>query len=263
MELTLEAINPALQTTKEMSKRYVWMDSRELVNNLLSLKSRGEEVFELRSIKGRKTKKGAGRGKHIIRVRMKQPFNIDGEVLFPEIVITNSYDGSSPLSVNLGIYRQICTNGLCVQTKDLGSFKIRHTGTTWDAVQDMLRGMAANLPKFSEAYRLLASTNMTDTQIHEFAKKAAKLRWDKVSEDATFEELVTPLRPEDEGSSLWKVFNVVQEKLVNGGVKLEGMRRTGRKLTNASEDLRINTELFELAMEYANSPEGQPLELVS
>ena len=41
-----------------------------------------------------------------------------------------------------------------------------------------------------------------------------------------------------------------------GGVKLEGMKRTSKSVSNASQNLRINTELFELAMEYANSTGG-------
>jgi len=261
-ELQLSDLAPSLQTSKEMSKRYVWMDTAEIVNNLLSLKSKGEEVFELRSIQGKRTRKAnlAGRGIHLVRLRMKKSYEIDGDVLYPELVIKNSYDGSCPLIVEMGVFRLVCTNGLIVKHKDFGSLKIRHTGTAWEAVHDMVKGMAASLPKMIDMQQQIAAVNLTDIQINEFARKAVKIRWDKVAEDADFEMVTEAIRPEDEGNSLWKVFNVVQEKLMQGGIKLGGMKRTGRKVANASEDLRINQELFELAMQYVNSSEGEVVE---
>ncbi len=258
-EMTLADLNPNLQISKQMSKRYVWMNTQELVENLLSLKSKGEQVFELRSIQGKRTRKQstAGRGIHLVRLKMVRPFEINGEVLYPEILIKNSYDGSCPLVCELGIFRLVCTNGLVVKSKDLGGIKIRHTGTPWEACFDIVKGLASNLPKMMTVQQQLAHTNLDSMQITEFAKRAAKIRWENISEDADVEDFIAATRPEDEGSSLWKMFNVVQEKLLQGGIKLEGMRKTGRKIRNASEDLRINQELFELAMEYVQSSEGE------
>lgn len=259
MDLTLDQLNPQLQTSKEMSKRYVWMNTAEIVNGLLDLKKGGESVFELRSIQGKKTRKTqlAGRGIHIARVKLKIPYEIDGETLYPELVIKNSYDGSCPLIVEMGVFRLVCTNGLTIKSKDLGGIKVRHTGTSYEAVQDIIKGMASQLPRFQQVQQQLAQRNLTDIEIRDFAKKAARIRWEKVAEDADFEMLLETVRPEDEGMNMWKVYNVVQEKLIQGGVKLEGMRRTGRKVRNASEDLRINQELFQLALSYCESNEGE------
>lgn len=263
-ELTLNDLQPSLQTSKQMSRHYKEYSTPELVENLLQLRSKGNPVFELRQIQMKRTRKVqmAGRGIHIARVRMITPYILDGDTLYPELVIKNSYDGSSPLVVEMGIYRQVCTNGLCVKHKDLGEIKIRHMKTAFEAVIDMVRGFAANLPKFIELQQKMVATTLNEVQITDFAKKATKLRWDKVSENADFEMITNSVRPEDEGNSLWKVYNVVQEKLMLGGVKLEGMKRTGKKIANAAEDLRINQELFELAMEYASSNEGERIELV-
>lgn len=256
-QIQLSDLNSKLQTSKPMSNRYVCMPTDEMVENLLSLTSKGEQVFELRSIQGKKTRKAnmVGRGIHLVRLRMKKSYEIDGDVLYPELVIKNSYDGSCPLIVEMGVFRLVCTNGLVIKHKDFGSLKIRHTGTAWDAVSDMVRGMAVALPQMIDMQQKIAAVNLTDIQITEFARKAVNIRWNKVAENADFEMVTEAIRPEDEGNSLWKVFNVVQEKLMQGGIKLEGMKRTGRKVANAAEDLRINQELFELAMEYVNSNE--------
>lgn len=263
MDLTLDQLRPELQTSKQMSKRYVWMDTAAIVENLLSLKSKGEQVFELRSIQGKKSRKAqlAGRGIHIARVKMCKSYEIDGETLFPELVIKNSYDGSCPLIVEMGVFRLVCTNGLTIKSKDLGGIKIRHMGTPWEAVFEIVKGMAAQLPKFVEVQQRLAQKELTNVEIRDFAKKASRIRWEKVSEEAEFEMLLATERPEDEGTNMWKVYNVVQEKLMLGGVKLEGMKRTGRKVSNASEDLRINQELFELALSYCESAEGEVADL--
>lgn len=260
--LTLDQIRPTLQTSKQMSNRYVWMDTVQIIENLLALKSKGEPVFSLRQIKGKKSRKAdtAGRGIHIVRLRTNRSFEIDGETLFPEIVIKNSYDGSCPLVVEMGIFRLVCTNGLVIKSKDLGTIKIRHTGTPAEAAYDIVKGFAANLPKLVNVQKQLAETSLSEIQIKEFASRAARIRWDNIAEDADVTEFITAIRPEDNGNSVWKIMNVVQEKLMNGGVKMSGMRRTGRQVKNANEDLRINQELFELAMEYAQSSEGEVVE---
>lgn len=261
--LTLDHIRPALQTSKQMSKRYVWMDTTEIVDNLLNLTSKGEPVFELRQIQAKRARKpnGAGRGVHLVRLRTNKSFHVDGETLFPEIVIKNSYDGSCPLVVEMGIFRLVCSNGLIIKSKDLGSIKIRHTGTPLEVAYDIVKGIASRLPKMLAVQRQLAETSLTDIQIVEFAKRAAKIRWDNIAEDADVTEFITAIRPEDNGNSVWKIMNVVQEKLMNGGVKMSGMRRTGRQVKNANEDLRINQELFELAMEYAQSSGGELVDI--
>lgn len=253
----LEKLNPSLQTSKKMSEKYIWMDTQQLVNELLSLKSKstGDDIFVLREIRVGTSRKSStvGRGKHTVKIRTAIPLeSATGEILYPEIIILNSYDGSSPLKVEVGLFRQVCSNGLCVKIHDLGEIKLRHMGTPWESAQEIIKGFIAQVPKVANVQKQLASTNLDGIQIVEFAKRAAKIRWEKITEDAEFEELLEAVRPEDEGTDLWTVFNRVQEKLQNGGVKLKGMKRSARPIKNVTEDLRVNQELFELAMEFAN-----------
>lgn len=255
LQTQLEKLNPSFQTSKKMSDKYVWMDTQQLVNELLSLKSKttGEDIFVLREIRIGTSRKSStvGRGKHTVKIRTAIPLESSkGEILYPEIIILNSYDGSSPLKVEVGLFRQVCSNGLCVKINDLGEIKLRHLGTPWESAQEIIKGFISQVPKVANVQKQLAATNLDGVQIIEFAKKAAKIRWEKVADDAQFEELLEAVRPEDEGSDLWTVFNRVQEKLQNGGVKLKGMKRTARAIKNVTEDLRVNQELFTLAMEF-------------
>ena len=68
------------------------------------------------------------------------------------------------------------------------------------------------------------------------------------------EGLLKPVRKEDEGSDLWSIFNVVQEKLIEGDFDytIGSKFRKARKIKNFKQDQKINKELFDVALEYVN-----------
>jgi hypothetical protein len=64
------------------------------------------------------------------------------------------------------------------------------------------------------------------------------------------EEILQPRRIEDQGDDLWKVFNVVQEKMIRGGVSYsspKGKVRSAREINNIVASNSINTKLWEAA----------------
>ena len=67
-------------------------------------------------------------------------------------------------------------------------------------------------------------------------------------------ELTTPVRKEDQGSDLWSVFNVVQEKIIEGDFEYRagGKVRKAREIKNFKQDMKINKELFDVALAYVN-----------
>jgi hypothetical protein len=66
-------------------------------------------------------------------------------------------------------------------------------------------------------------------------------------------ELVAPVRKEDAGTDLWSVFNVVQEKIITGDFdyRAGNKARKAREIKNFKQDMKINKELFEVALSYA------------
>lgn len=250
--LDLSTVSPSRQNYKTMSSKYIVMDTEKLANYLLGLTSKGEPIFELRQIINSRSKV-AGKGKHIVRLRTIKSYQIDKDTLFPEIVIMNSHDGSCPLRVEMGVFRLVCTNGLVVKSRDLGEIKIRHMGTPEEAAFQIITQFAANAPKFVQAQKQLAERVLNGDEIIDFAKRAAEIRWNREFSADDAKVLLTVERPEDEGNTMWTVMNRVQEKLMTGGVKLSGQKRFAKKITNAGEDVRINSELFELASSYCPS----------
>ena len=78
------------------------------------------------------------------------------------------------------------------------------------------------------------------------SEKAKKFNYD----DETIIDILDPKRKEDEGDDLWRVFNVIQEKITQGDfhAALTGAKvRKVRKIQSFEKDLKVNKQLFKLA----------------
>jgi malic enzyme len=67
------------------------------------------------------------------------------------------------------------------------------------------------------------------------------------------EDFIRPLRHEDNGNTVWKTFNVIQEKFVRGGLKYQsekGRVTSMKQLKDFQAVNKINTNLWELAESY-------------
>ena len=62
------------------------------------------------------------------------------------------------------------------------------------------------------------------------------------------------LKIRDKGNDLWSVFNVVQEKIIDGDFEYvaAGKVRKARQIKNFKQDQKINKELFDVALEFAS-----------
>ena len=73
--------------------------------------------------------------------------------------------------------------------------------------------------------------------MRKLAYEAATLRYNNL-EDINIDDLLSINRIEDEGNSLWTVFNRIQENLT-------------ADVSNLNEDIRLNKQLFAIADRYA------------
>ena len=81
---------------------------------------------------------------------------------------------------------------------------------------------------------------------------AVKIRWAVGSAPVSLDmsDILTPFRPEDEGSDLWTTFNVIQEKMMKGGFSYKSQRGRTTKLRGIQSiqtSNRLNTKLWEAA----------------
>ena len=155
------------------------------------------------------------------------------------LTISNSCNGSSPLTMDLGMYRQVCSNGLIAFDKQAESTKIRHIETDYNNLPRILASVNNKVDKVLERFGILQNKNLTIEEAVKFARQAAQLRFsDNDISETTVNELLAVNRVEDEGMDLWSVFNRIQENLTGG-------------IRNMSDDIRVNQQLFSLADQYA------------
>ena len=233
------------------SERYSHIPTFKIIEDMEVL---GWGVTDVKEVKARKN---AGFQKHLIIFRNPE-ISIDGkdgDTVFPQILLTNSSDGKNAFTFRAGLFRLVCSNGLVISTQDFADMKIRHMGYDFSELQKTITAMVEKLPLTVESMNRFKQTKLIDAQIEKFAKEALEVRFgedDMKNITVDYHEFIKPSRSEDEGNDLWSVFNRVQEKVLNGdftytaGTKV----RKARKIKNFSQDLIINSKLYELATNY-------------
>jgi hypothetical protein len=242
-----------LTAAQGVSDKYTHIPTSNVIDDMDLL---GWKVVDAKEVKARK---GIGFQKHLLVFRNEDVVinGADGDTVYPQILLTNSHDGKNSFTFTAGLFRMICENGLVVSTEQFEDVKMRHMGYTFEELQEQIKGMVERLPLTVESMNKMKQIEMSQEAAIEFAQKAIAARFNEneienISVDVN--QLLTPTRKEDEGNDLWSVFNVIQEKILEGdfnytfGVKV----RKARKIKNFNQDLKINKELFNLALEYAN-----------
>lgn len=236
------------------SEKYTHIPTFKVIEDMALL---GWNVTDVKEIKARKN---AGHQKHLVVFRNNDIVinGQDGDVVFPQILLTNSSDGKNAFTFRAGLFRLVCSNGLVISTQDFSNLKIRHLGYDFSELQKTITAIVEKLPLTVESMNKFKQTQLTDMQIEEFAKKALETRFGeaeikRVTIDLSIFTKAT--RKEDEGNDLWSVFNRIQEKIIDGDFSYTFSTKTrkARKIKNFSKDVEINSQLFELASEYCLS----------
>jgi hypothetical protein len=233
--------------SENTSEKYVHMSTDTVINDMELL---GWKVVDVKQVKARKN---IGFQKHLVVFRNNDIVinGADGDTAFPQILLTNSHDGKNSFTFQAGIFRMICENGLVVSTQDFNNVKIRHVGYSFEELQTQIKIMVEKLPLTVESMNKLKNIELNQEQILEFAKQAIATRFeeDKIKRvKINLGDLVIPTRKEDKEPNLWNVFNIVQEKIMHGGItyELDGKIRKLRKINNFNQDIEINKRLWEV-----------------
>ena len=212
----------------------------------------GWGVVDAKSVKARKNST-KGFQKHLVVFRNNDVVinGEDGDTVFPQVLLTNSHDGKNAFTFTAGLFRMVCENGLVISTSTFEDVKMRHMGYSFEELQVKIKEMVEKLPLTVESMNKMKETELGQKQAVDFAKKALNTRFtDKELKriKINFDELLTPVRVEDQGKDLWSVFNVVQEKIISGDFEYTaaGKARKAREIKNFKQDQKINKDLFEL-----------------
>lgn len=179
--------------------------------------------------------------------------------LIPEVILTNSHDGTSGFRLDAGLFRLVCNNGLTVAQGEQAAISVPHRGNNAIITNRVIEGTFEVLDVANRS--LVAANDWSQIELHRtdreaFAHAAGVARWG-VDEAGRSLAPVTPTeslrtrRWDDRAPTLWNTYNVLQENLVErGGVR--GVSSTGRRLgvravTGISEGSNLNRALWLLA----------------
>lgn len=245
-------------TNPDVSKKYLFVNTEKIIDDLDKLGWKPVEVAQRKSIK----KEGTIFSKHMVAFQNPdiKITSGDGDDAYPRILLTNSHDGMQAFKFSVGIFRLVCSNGLVIADEQFSEFKIKHKGYTFGELRKVVKQAVNDLPNRVQVMNDMKNRILTQDEKNKLALDAMLIRAGiKLgSEQAeafkydneTIEDILDPKREADKGNDLWRVFNVVQEKITQGDfhAALQGAKvRKVRKIKSFEKDLKVNKELFKLA----------------
>lgn len=245
-------------TNPAVSSKYTYANTETVINDMAKL---GWYPVEAKQCRQKKGSKGI-RSFHVIAfqnndVKITNPNGEDES--YVRIVLQNSHDGFNSFRFMMGCYRMVCSNGCVLSDTEFADFSIRHINYSFERLREIVEEVMVQVPITINKINAMNTTILTNEQKHEMALEAYKIRkghtnGEKVEiDDQTIESLLTPTRIEDEGNSLWNVFNVLQEKVIKGGFYIfgkNGKLRKQRSITSIKKDLDYNKKLWGCAIKF-------------
>ena len=250
---------PAIATqnaSSEVSDKYSFIPSTKVIEDVMQLGWSPVSATQRTS-----NARGSDNSfaQHMVNFRIDNPISIShsGDVIYPQITFVNSHDGKSTFRFYAGLFRLVCSNGLVVKSTDMGSFKLRHMGYTFEELQTQLNEFVSNLDGVVEKMNKMVNQTISVDAAKKLAQRALQVRFNDENEkfdDELLTQMITPIRVEDEGDSLWKTFNVIQERIIEGDFQYKSgsKMRKARKIKNFQQDMKVNQQLWELAEEFVN-----------
>jgi hypothetical protein len=202
------------------------------------------QVSEAKAHKNRQ-----GYQQHLVRLRHADDLDrSSGEVA--DILLYNSHTGESSFRLMAGIYRFVCGNGLVVG-QTVAEHRISHRGYADQHVANSVDAIMGQAPRLMDRINHYKTIHLLPLQEQALANAAANLRFDPERFIMQPQDLLRCRRGADAGGDLWRVFNRIQENLINGGTEVwnqeTGKMRRSKRITSVAETIRLNQELWNLA----------------
>ncbi len=235
----------------KMSARYAHVNTAQVLETLTA------EGFEIAKSQAARVRDAstAEFARHVVTLRHGSMPEVGGVV--PQALLRNSHDGSSGFQMMAGFYRLVCSNGLVIG-QDFVRISIRHLGADLNTrVLDAARKVVAQMPAMVDQVARMQGTVITEQAARDFAAEAAADRfgagWAEVVRDPA--DLLRPRRFADNARDLFTVYNVVQENVIKGGVRVvntapnaRARYASSRAVTGLDRNLELNRGLWDRAV---------------
>ena len=242
-------------TNPGVSGKYIQANTETVIEDLGKL---GWYPVQAKQCRAKKGSKGI-RSFHMVALQNEKVKIINpngGTEAYVRIILQNSHDGFNSFKFMMGLYRCICSNGLVVCDAEFSSFSIRHINYSFEELRGIVAKVINTVPGIIDKMNTMNRIVLTGDQKREMAVETYKIRKginkeDKVKVDEfTIAELLSPVRSEDAGNTLWNVFNVLQEKMIKGGFSATGKNgktRKQRPISSIKKDVDYNQRLWAVA----------------
>jgi len=163
------------------------------------------------------------------------------------VLISNSCSGTKPMTLDVGAFRMVCSNGL-YSMGSISHAAIKHNEKNQHHLPEIIGNFNLKTSGVLEEFKKLKEVQLSSKQRSELAFKAAGLRFgDDVNFDV--EQLLNSHRKEDEGDSLWSVYNRIQENLTQSNLLIDRNGNLISGINDVKDDVKVNQQLFELVHE--------------
>jgi hypothetical protein len=247
---TLNTVNASSKT----SENYLFINTNTILNKFLEL---GYEVKNANESKPRKLEK-IGYQTHSIEL-INRNLYLEGEG-FAKVILRNNHWGEKSFQISVGFFRIICSNGLVIGNAFYHA-KIQHVKQNEDELNKIVAQAHEAAKNVLPVVAKLKSVNLNENQVKTLHNTALNIRGVQIVDEKSKEFLedriqanINPTRPEDDKSNLWGLLNILQEKIINGGlntVNNKGQFRMSRKIKSIDRKLLLNKQLFDAALSMA------------
>ena len=229
-----------------VSERYAFVPTHSVLD---TFRNAGFYPIMASESKVHNNSENLGFQKHIIQFRsLDNLLRPDSSEEYADIVLTNSHNRTSSFIVDLAFFRIVCANMMVVPSQTFSHHSIIHSGFNLDKVTSAINEVVSYMPKMKQEIEKFKTIQLSELEQHSLANAAIDIRFDKETHKVDSKELLYIHREEDDDSSLWTVFNRVQESIIRGGIRgsnrSTGRAFTSKPITAIDANLKLNKELF-------------------
>jgi hypothetical protein len=140
-----------------------------------------------------------------------------------------------------------------VATQEFENVKVRHMGYSFDELQQTIKTITERLPLTVESMNKMKEIELEQDQMVALANQMLEVRFGDSTKDMGFDidQILEPVRIEDQTNDLWTVFNRIQERIIGGdfNYSTNNRIRKARRIKNFNQDIDLNQDMFRTALE--------------
>ena len=248
---TLQAKVPAMFTKVN---RLMSQDYKHIVTSELVAIMRESGYVPTFADQDRPTRRDPALVRHQIRMTHESLLGAKVNDTIPQVIITNSHNGRTKLSLAAGFFRLVCENGMMAGSA-YNNNRLTHLADIREQIAAVIADVQLQTERGVNVIGDWQSINLTARRQGALAKAGLVLRFGKeAAKGYDTKQVLVARRNEDEGDDLWRVFNRVQESVVRGGmggVSANGRKTTARALAGITSQNEINRGLWDAAEKMA------------